>query len=53
MGDEVKTLAGPKTIKWIGYNKFIKDEGRAWHANVSRSAWRASGRRKERTDDMD
>jgi hypothetical protein len=34
IGDEVQTLAGRKTIKWIGYNKFTKEEGRAWHANV-------------------
>ena len=27
-GDEVETLAGRKTIKWIGYNKFTKEEGR-------------------------
>jgi Hint domain len=30
IGDEVDTLAGPKAIKWIGYNKFTKEEGRAW-----------------------
>jgi hypothetical protein len=30
IGDEVHTLAGRKTIKWIGYNKFTKEEGRAW-----------------------
>ena len=31
IGDEVQTLAGRKTIKWIGYNKFTKEEeGRAW-----------------------
>ena len=30
IGDQVHTLAGRKTIKWIGYNKFIKEEeGRA------------------------
>ena len=34
IGDEVHTLAGRKTIKWIGYNKFTKEEGRAWHDNV-------------------
>ena len=34
IGDEVQTLTGPKTIKWIGYNKFTKEEGRAWHDNV-------------------
>jgi Hint domain len=30
IGDEVHTLAGRKAIKWIGYNKFTKEEGRAW-----------------------
>jgi Hint domain len=34
IGEEVQTLAGRKTIKWIGYNKFTKEEGRAWHDNV-------------------
>ena len=34
IGDEVQTLAGRKTVKWIGYNKFTKEEGRAWHENV-------------------
>jgi hypothetical protein len=34
IGDEVQTLAGRKAIKWIGYNKFTKAEGRAWHDNV-------------------
>ena len=34
IGDEVQTLAGPKTIKWIGYNKFTKKEGRAWQDSV-------------------
>jgi len=34
IGDEVHTLAGPKTIKWIGYNKFTKEEGRAWQDSV-------------------
>jgi len=34
IGDEVQTLAGRKTIRWIGYNKFTKEEGRAWHDNV-------------------
>jgi hypothetical protein len=34
IGDEVQSLAGRKTIKWIGYNKFTKEEGRAWHDNV-------------------
>jgi hypothetical protein len=30
IGDEVLTLAGPKTIKWIGYTKFTKEEGKVW-----------------------
>jgi Hint domain len=34
IGDEVQTLAGRKTIKWIGYNKFIKEEGSAWQDSV-------------------
>jgi Hint domain-containing protein len=34
IGDEVQTLAGRKTIKWIGYNKFTKAEGRAWQDGV-------------------
>jgi hypothetical protein len=34
IGDEVQTLTGPKTIKWIGYNKFTKEEGRAWQDSV-------------------
>jgi hypothetical protein len=34
IGDEVQTLAGRKTIKWIGYSKFIKKEGRAWQDSV-------------------
>jgi hypothetical protein len=34
IGDEVHTLSGPKAIKWIGYNKFTKEEGRAWHDSV-------------------
>ena len=34
IGDEVQTLAGRKTIKWIGYNKFTKEQGRAWHDSV-------------------
>jgi hypothetical protein len=34
IGDEVQTLAGRKTIKWIGYNKFTKEEGRAWQESV-------------------
>jgi hypothetical protein len=34
IGDEVQTLAGRKTIKWIGYNKFTKQTGRAWQDSV-------------------
>jgi hypothetical protein len=34
IGDEVRTLAGPKSIKWIGYNKFTKEEGRVWQDSV-------------------
>ena len=34
VGDEVQTLTGRKTIKWIGYNKFTKEEGRAWQDRV-------------------
>src|SRR5215467_14525199 len=34
IGDEVQTLAGRKAIKWIGYNKFAKEEGRAWPYSV-------------------
>jgi hypothetical protein len=34
IGDEVQTLAGRKTIKWIGYNKFTKEEGRPWQHSV-------------------
>ena len=34
IGDEVQTRAGRETIKWIGYNKFTKEEGRAWHDTV-------------------
>jgi Hint domain len=34
IGDEVRTLSGRKTIKWIGYNKFTKEDGRAWQDSV-------------------
>jgi hypothetical protein len=34
IGDEVQSLSGRKTIKWIGYNKFTKDEGRAWQDSI-------------------
>jgi hypothetical protein len=34
IGDEVHTLAGLKPIKWIGYNKFTKEEGKTWLDSV-------------------
>jgi Hint domain len=34
IGDEVLTLSGRKPIKWIGYNKFTKEEGKAWQDDV-------------------
>src|SRR5262249_18989202 len=34
IGDEVHTLTGRKTIKWIGYKRFTKEEGRAWQDSV-------------------
>jgi len=34
IGDDVNTLAGRKAIKWIGYNKFTKEEGRTWPDSV-------------------
>jgi Hint domain len=34
IGDEVYTLAGRKAIKWIGYQKFTKEEDRAWQKRV-------------------
>jgi len=34
IGDEVRTLAGPKAIRWIGYNKFTKEQGGAWPDSV-------------------
>ena len=34
IGDEVHTLAGRKTIKWIGYNKYTKEEGKVWQDSV-------------------
>jgi hypothetical protein len=34
IGDEAETLVGCKTIKWIGYNKFTKQESRAWPDSV-------------------
>jgi hypothetical protein len=34
IGDEVHTLAGRKAIKWIGYSKFTKEEGKVWRDSV-------------------
>src|SRR6201998_424968 len=34
IGDEVQTLAGRKTIKWIGHRKYQKDEGKPWPDTV-------------------
>jgi Hint domain len=34
IGEDVHTLDGLKTIKWIGYNKFTKEEGTAWQDSV-------------------
>jgi hypothetical protein len=34
IGDEVTTLVGPKVVKWIGYRKFTKEEGKAWQDEV-------------------
>jgi hypothetical protein len=34
IGEEVLTLTGPKAIKWIGYDKYTKDDSRPWLADV-------------------
>jgi hypothetical protein len=34
IGDEVHTLAGRKAIKWLGYNKFTKEDGKTWLDSV-------------------
>jgi len=34
IGDEVHTLSGRRAVRWIGYNKFTKDEGRPWPSSV-------------------
>jgi hypothetical protein len=34
IGDEVLTLSGRKSIKWIGHNKFTKEEGATWQDSV-------------------
>jgi Hint domain len=32
--DDVDTLSGRRAVKWIGYRKFTKDEGRPWQRGV-------------------
>ena len=32
--DQLLTLSGPMPIKWVGYSKYTKDEGRPWQASV-------------------
>jgi Hint domain len=34
IGDEVQTLAGWKAIKWIGHDKFTKEDGKTWLESV-------------------
>jgi hypothetical protein len=34
IGDDVLTLAGTRTVKWIGYNKFKKEDGKSWIDSV-------------------
>jgi Hint domain len=34
IGDEILSLSGPKTIKWIGCSKYTKDAGGPWRACV-------------------
>ena len=34
IGDEVDTLVGRKAIRWIGYNKFIKEHRKTWIDSV-------------------
>jgi hypothetical protein len=34
IGDIINTLAGRRPIKWIGYNKYTKEDGRAWPDSV-------------------
>src|SRR5260221_32787 len=35
IGDQLRTLAGPMAIKWVGYSKYTKDDGRPWQASVT------------------
>ncbi len=32
--DQLLTLSGPMAIKWVGYSKYTKDDGRPWQASV-------------------
>jgi hypothetical protein len=34
IGDEVHTLAGVKAVRWVGRQKFTKEEGKVWHDSV-------------------
>jgi hypothetical protein len=34
IGEDVDTLSGRRTIKWIGCNRFTKDDGRPWVDSV-------------------
>ena len=34
IGDEAHTLSGPKAVKWVGYSKFTKEEGKTWLDSV-------------------
>jgi hypothetical protein len=34
VGDQIDSLAGKKTVKWIGYSKFTKEDGKPWQDNV-------------------
>jgi Hint domain len=52
IGGEVRTVAGPKKIRWIGYDKFTKETGKIWQESVmptrvalqvARVRWRLSG----------
>src|SRR6266478_9272051 len=35
IGDQLLTLSGPMAIKWVGYSKYTKDDGRPWQASVT------------------
>jgi hypothetical protein len=34
VGDEISTLSGRKLIKWIGFNRYRKEDGRDWVISV-------------------